>query len=300
MSMGSNNISRLTFLILATVIAACLSGCATSSTPKDPFEKANRAMFKFNDKFDDVALKPAAMAYKTVLPNFVQTGVGNFFGNLADVWTAANNFMQGNGEKGFSDVMRVGLNSTLGIGGLLDIGSEAGLVKHKEDFGQTLGVWGVKAGPYVVLPVLGSYTLRDALVVPVDIKTDPWAYKYPVNGRNVGTAVRMVDRRAALMDASNLIEEAALDRYEFVRDAYMQRRESQVSDGDAQGKEDDKNLTPDKAKDAPADKVSEPAPEPQPIKPVSSNSAPEELNEYYPKVPLALTSNSQDKHEKPE
>jgi phospholipid-binding lipoprotein MlaA len=217
---------------LAVAVAVMTSGCASTANPRDPFEGFNRAMFTFNDALDQAAIKPAAQAYQAVLPSFVQTGVGNFFGNLGDVWTMVNNMLQGKVVDGLSDMMRVALNSTLGFGGLLDIGSEAGMTKHKEDFGQTLGKWGVKSGPYVVLPIFGSSTLRDTVVFPIDFKGDPWVYKYPVGWRNVGTAVRLVDRRAALLDASNLIEDAALDKYEFTRDAYLQRRESLIYDGE--------------------------------------------------------------------
>jgi phospholipid-binding lipoprotein MlaA len=212
-------------------VTLALAGCATANQ-KDPFEKFNRVMFNFNDAVDQAALKPAAEAYRT-LPSFMQTGVGNFFGNLGDVWTAVNNLLQGKMADGMSDVMRVAFNSTFGLLGVLDIGSEVGLVKHKEDFGQTLGKWGVAAGPYVVLPLLGPSTVRDTFATPVDISGDPWDYARPVRVRNFGYVVRVVDQRSAVLDASNLIEEAALDRYVFVRDAYMQRRESTVRDGES-------------------------------------------------------------------
>lgn len=212
------------------LMVLALTACATSNNPKDPLESFNRAIFTFNDTLDQAAVKPAATFYQSVLPSFVQTGVSNFFGNLGDVWTAVNNLMQGKLEDGMSDIMRVALNSTLGFGGLLDIGSEAGMVKHREDFGQTLGKWGVAPGPYVVLPVFGPSTLRDTVAFPLDFKADPWAYKDPVNVRNMGTALRLVDRRAAILDASNLVEEAALDKYSFIRDAYLQRRASQIRD----------------------------------------------------------------------
>ena len=224
-------------LALALGAAATLSGCATGTAgtnPRDPYEKFNRQMFAFNDAVDRVALKPAASAYKQVLPTFVQTGVANFFGNLSDLWSGANNLMQGKGAAGLSDLTRFSLNSTFGLAGLLDIGSEAGLPKHNEDFGQTLGAWGVASGPYLMLPLLGPSTVRDAVVIPIDIAADPWAYKHPVGWRNVGTAVRAVDQRAAVLDASNLMEEAALDRYEFIRDGFLQRRQSRITDNGEQ------------------------------------------------------------------
>lgn len=208
-----------------------LAGCATTNNPRDPFEGFNRAVFDFNDGFDNVALRPAAEAYSH-LPSFIQTGVENFFGNLGDVWTAVNNFLQGKPADGVSDVARVFVNTTIGLGGLLDVGSAGGLQKHNEDFGQTLGVWGVKSGPYLVLPFLGASTLRDTAALPADTQGDPWTYKRPIRWRNTGTVLRVVDQRATALELSNLIEDAALDRYQFVRDAYLQRRQSRVYDGD--------------------------------------------------------------------
>ena len=216
----------------AVALVLALTGCATARNSQDPLEGFNRSMFTFNDAVDKAALKPAAKAYQSILPSFVQIGIGNFFGNLGDVWTAVNNLLQGKGADGMTDVMRVAVNSTLGLGGVLDIASEAGMRKHREDFGQTLATWGVKPGPYVVLPLLGPSTIRDSVALPLDYTGDPWSYVYPVRWRNTGSVVRIVDQRAAVLDASNLIEEAALDRYEFVRDAYLQRRESRVRDGE--------------------------------------------------------------------
>lgn len=220
--------------------ALFLGGCATSSNNAgDPFEGFNRTMFEFNDTVDRVALKPAATVYQDVLPSFVQTAIGNFFGNLGDVWTMVNNFLQGNVEDGMSDVMRVTFNSTFGFGGILDIASEAGITKHKEDFGQTLGTWGVGSGPYVVLPFFGPSTLRDTAALPVDISADIWTYVTPVDVRNVGIVVRTIDQRASALNATNLLEDAALDRYTFVRGAYLQRRESLINGADESGAKPD-------------------------------------------------------------
>ncbi|GAC1411853.1 MAG: VacJ family lipoprotein [Burkholderiaceae bacterium] len=222
--------------LAAIGLTVALGGCASVGTnPRDPFEGFNRAMFAFNDKVDQVALKPVARGYRKVVPSFMQTGVGNFFGNLGDVWTGVNNILQGKVGDGLSDLMRFAVNSTLGLAGLLDISSEAGMPKHKEDFGQTLGRWGVVSGPYVVLPLLGSSTIRDTSALPLDFKGDLWSYQSPVRWRNTGTGVRLVDARAAVLDASDLIEGAALDRYEFVRDAFLQRRESRIHDGEGPG-----------------------------------------------------------------
>jgi phospholipid-binding lipoprotein MlaA len=227
--------STLIKTLAVVVLAFTLVGCASTPArnPRDPMENFNRSMFSFNDSVDAKVLKPVAEVYKKVLPNFAQVGVGNFFSNLGDVWTGANNLLQGKGADGVSDLMRFAMNSSFGIGGLIDVASSAGLPRHKEDFGQTLATWGVSSGPYLVLPLLGPSTVRDTLALPIDFKGDLWTYKRPIRWRNVGTVVRVVDQRAAVLDASNLIEEAALDRYEFVRDAYLQRRQNTVDDGDS-------------------------------------------------------------------
>ncbi|MFI4941015.1 MAG: VacJ family lipoprotein [Burkholderiales bacterium] len=214
------------------LLIAALTGCATTANnPKDPLEGFNRAMFNVNDKVDQVALKPAATVYKKVLPEFVQTGVGNFFGNIGDVSTALNNFLQARVNDGMSDVARVMVNSIFGLGGLFDVASPRGLVKHDQDFGQTLGRWGVKSGPYLVLPFIGPTTTRDGVAMVVDLETDLWSYKYPVKWRNTGSVIRVVDRRAYILDSTTLLEDAALDKYEFVRDAYLQRRETKIYKG---------------------------------------------------------------------
>lgn len=221
-----------TALTLALGAAALLSGCATTANPKDPFEKFNRAMFSFNDTVDRVALKPAATAYKNVAPSFVQTGVNNFFGNLTDLWSSLNNFAQLKGQNGMNDFMRFAVNSTLGLAGVLDIATPAGMRKHNEDLGQTLGYWGVPSGPYLMLPLLGPSTVRDTAALPGDWWGDSWTHVNDIPWRNGGIALRAVDQRASVLDASNLLEDAALDRYEFIRDGYMQRRASKVLDTD--------------------------------------------------------------------
>ena len=225
----SGLVKRIGVLLLVFGLAGCASA---PRNPQDPLEGFNRAMFSFNDKVDQVALKPAAEVYQSVLPPFVQTTIGNFFGNLADIPTFFNEVLQGKFKESLSDFMRVTVNSTLGLGGLVDIASEANLPKHSEDFGQTLGRWGVPSGPYVVLPILGYSTMRDTVATPVDFAADPWLRTYPVNMRNTGTAIRVIDQRSVALNASNLVEEAALDRYEFIRDAYLQRRENRIFDGD--------------------------------------------------------------------
>jgi len=219
-------------LIAAVGVSLLLGGCATTNNPNDPFEKFNRAMFTFNDAVDRTALKPAATAYKNVTPSFVQTGVNNFFGNLSDLWSSVNNFAQLKGRDGMNDFTRFAVNSTLGLAGVLDIATPAGLRKHNEDLGQTLGYWGVPAGPYLMLPILGPSTIRDTVALPGDWWGDAWTHVNDIPWRNSGIVLRAVDQRASVLDASNLLEDAALDRYEFIRDGYLQRRASKVLDTD--------------------------------------------------------------------
>ncbi len=226
--------------LMALATVAALTGCATTN-PDDPFEGYNRAMFAFNDKLDQAVLKPTAIAYQEAAPDVMQIAIGNFFENLSDVWTGANNLLQGKVEDGLNDWMRFSVNSVFGIAGLIDIASPAGIPKHKQDFGTTLGVWGIPSGPFVMLPLMGPSTVRDTAALPVDLQGDPWSYVDPARARYAGSALRLVDKRAAALDAFNLIEEAALDRYEFIRDAFMQRRENKVN----QSRERQNNAAPD-------------------------------------------------------
>lgn len=221
-------LKRLAKPAVAIMASVCImTGCATKN-PNDPFENYNRVMFNVNEAFDHTAFKPLAMLYDTVMPDFAQTMVTNFFGNINDVWYAFNNLLQGQGEKGMTDVARVMVNSLFGLGGVIDVASNLNMPKHRADFGQTLGVWGMEAGPYVVLPLLGPSTLRDTIALPAEWYGDAWSYVDNVRLRNAGLIVRAVNYRAALLDASSLVDDAALDKYEFMRDAYLQRRYKQV------------------------------------------------------------------------
>lgn len=218
----------------ATVVAClALSGCATTGNPKDPLENINRAVFSINEGVDKVALKPAAQAYDFVLPSFVKTGVSNFFGNVGDVFVGVNNMLQGKPLEGLGDWTRVVVNSTVGILGVVDVATEMGLQKHDEDFGQTLGRWGSGPGPYLVLPLVGPRTTRDTVGLAVDSYVDPVANIDYVPTRNSLLALRIISIRAELLPADKVVEEAALDKYSYVRDAYLQRRRSLIYDGDA-------------------------------------------------------------------
>lgn len=228
---------RLLLAVFATVILGSLTGCATTANnPKDPYEGFNRAMFSVNEGID-VVVKPVAQGYDTVTPRLVKAGVGNFFGNIADVWTALNNFLQGKGVAGVSDFGRVLVNTTFGIAGLFDVASEMGFEKHSEDFGQTLGVWGVGDGSYLFWPVLGPRTTRDTFGVAVDIYADPVPRIDNIPVRNTLMGVRFIDTRAALLPADKVVEEAAFDKYNYIRDAYLQNRRSVIYDGNPPAEE---------------------------------------------------------------
>lgn len=215
-------------------VAACcalvLAGCA-GSNPKDPLEGYNRAMFSFNEGVDKFALKPVAQGYEAAVPLPGRTAIGNFFGNVGDLWIGVNNLLQGKPVAAASDLGRVVINSTAGIGGLFDIATEVGLEKHEEDFGQTLGRWGVGNGAYVVWPILGPRTARDSLGLGIDSFADPVGYLGNVRVRNSLYGTRFVDTRASLLPADKAIDEASLDKYAYVRDAYLQRRRSLIYDG---------------------------------------------------------------------
>ena len=197
----------------------------------DPFESFNRTIYRFNDGVDRAVLKPVATTYRDVLPSFVRTGVGNFFGNIGDVWSLANNVLQFKLQASAETFMRLNVNTVFGLGGLLDIASEAGINRHTEDFGQTLGYWGVPAGPYVVLPLFGPSTLRDTAALPVDRWGNPLGDISDIPARNSLTVLGLVDTRARLLGVSQLLEEAALDPYSFMRDSHLQRRAIDVRDG---------------------------------------------------------------------
>lgn len=229
--MPTTNLTRFKKLLGVAVVAGLLTGCATSGNPKDPIEGFNRAMFAFNDGLDTVLIKPVAKGYDAVLPAPVRTGVTNFFGNIADLFIGVNNLLQGKPDQALSDFGRVVINSTIGILGLFDVATEAGLEKHEEDFGQTFGRWGVGDGAYVVIPFFGPRTVRDTVGLVLDVKADPVANLSDVATRNSLLALRVIDNRADLLPADKVIEEAALDKYSYIRDGYLQRRRNLIHDG---------------------------------------------------------------------
>jgi phospholipid-binding lipoprotein MlaA len=223
---------RLSRLVFVLALAAA-GGCATTgeSDPRDPLEPLNRAVYSFNDGVDRAIAKPVATVYRDVVPEPLRNYVRNFFSNIGDLFIGLNNMLQGKPDEGFQDWARFAFNSVLGIFGINDVASDMGFEKHNEDFGQTFGRWGFSEGPYLVLPLLGSSDVRDGVGTALDLYYDPVGDFRPIRVRNSAVVLRFTGVRADLLDASRLLEEAALDRYVFQRDAYLQRRRSLVYDG---------------------------------------------------------------------
>jgi phospholipid-binding lipoprotein MlaA len=224
---------------LLVVVLAALAGCQTIRESRggpgqrlDPWENWNRKVFNFNEGLDNAVLKPVATVYSDVVPEPVRRSVTNFFNNFSDAWSAINNMLQGKFALGFEDATRVGANTLFGLGGILDVASEMGLEHHYEDFGQTLGRYGVGAGAYVVLPILGPSTVRDTVATPLDRLATPPAL-FDGTGTQVGlTLLQIINTRAGLLGATRVIDDISLDKYTFIRDAYLQRRRSLVFDGE--------------------------------------------------------------------
>ena len=224
---------RVVTALAVLALSACASApeVASANNPKDPFETVNRRVSNFNDSLDDNVFKPVAKGYQTVTPNLVQTGVRNVFNNISDMWSTVNNGLQLKGRDTAESFMRVVVNTVFGIYGIFDVATPINLERHPEDFGQTLGYWGVPNGPYLVLPLLGPSTLRDTAGLPLDYYADPVGRASDVSIRNSAYALRVTQKRTDLLKTSNLLEEASLDKYSFTRDAYLQYRRSQIYDG---------------------------------------------------------------------
>jgi len=221
--------TRVVLMAAALLLSACASG--PNANPRDPMEPFNRGVYGFNNAVDRAVIKPVATAYRDALPSPVRTGVSNFFNNLQDLWSFVNNTLQLKGEGAGNSIVRFGVNTVFGLGGLIDIASEMRIERHTEDFGQTLGRWGVGAGPYMVLPFVGPSTVRDTAALPVDMAGNVVSQVDHVPTRNSATVLNLVDRRSQLLDASQMLDEVALDPYSFTRDAYLQRRRNLVYDG---------------------------------------------------------------------
>lgn len=225
------NISQHAFrAAIVGFVLVLVQGCATgpNANPADPLEPFNRGVFSFNEGVDRAILKPVATAYRDITPSPVRTGVSNFFGNIGDVWSLVNNVLQAKPKESLETLLRISFNTVFGFAGVFDIATEMRLEKNTEDFGQTLGYWGVEPGPYLVLPFFGPSTVRDGLGRVVDTKTDLVNKTKNVRVRNPAIALRAVDTRAGLLNLSKVIDEAALDKYTFTRDAYLQHGKSQT------------------------------------------------------------------------
>jgi phospholipid-binding lipoprotein MlaA len=222
-----------TIRIIILLTAVGLTGCASThpGNPADPLEPINRGIYKFNDVVDKAVVKPVARGYKEMMPRVGRIMVSNFFSNLDDVTVTANDLLQFKLVQGFSDGMRFIVNTTVGVFGLIDVASAGGLVKHNEDFGQTLGKWGVGNGPYIVLPILGPSTLRDSAGLYGDGYTSPMYQMQDMRARNQAYLTRGINRRTEFLDQEKILNEAMLDPYKFMRDAYLLHRQSQVYDG---------------------------------------------------------------------
>lgn len=225
----SERVARWSLLAAVVVLQACAT--VANPDPRDPMESWNRGVFQFNDAVDRAVVKPVATAYRDVLPHWMRTGVNNFFGNLEDLWSGVNNALQLRGRDTADSFGRVLINTTMGLGGLLDVASEMNMERHSANFGLTLGRWGVGPGPFVVIPFLGSSTLRDTVALSVDIPANPVRRVEDDSTRNGLTLLNLVDTRATYLRAGEVVEDAALDKYSFTRDAFLQRRRNLVYDG---------------------------------------------------------------------
>ena len=230
---------------IALAASLLLVGCASAPTanPKDPWEPMNRSVASFNDKVDDNVLKPLATGYRNVVPDLIQTGVRNVFNNFADMWSTVNNLLQLKPINTAESLGRVIVNTVFGIYGIFDVATYIKLERHPEDFGQTLGYWGMPNGPYLVLPLFGPSTLRDGASLPVDFAVSPTKLIGDIPTRNEVFALRLVSKRSELLKSGNMLEQASIDKYSFTRDAYLQYRRSQIYDGNPPD-EDDSNDDP--------------------------------------------------------
>lgn len=220
-------------LLASASAVLALAGCASAPGARsDPLEPMNRAVFAFNEAIDDAVLKPVATTYQKVVPELVRTGVDNVFANIGDLWSAANQLLQAKPVAAVEMGFRFVVNTSFGIGGLFDIASDAGLERRSEDFGQTLGRWGLGTGPYLVLPLLGPSNFRDGAVLTLDINASPTGLLQEPRDRNPASLLQLVSTRARLLSATKAIDDVALDKYILIRDGFLARRRNLVYDGD--------------------------------------------------------------------
>ncbi len=254
------------------VLLASLLGAGCASTPGrdavDPWEPFNRKMYSFNESLDKNIAKPVAIAYEKVTPQPVRLHVGNFFNNVEDGWSVVNHALQFKGEAFLESLFRFSFNTFFGMGGLVNVAGEMGFERNKQDFGKTLGRWGVPPGPYLVLPVMGPSTLRDTAVLPLENNYDLVRNIDHIRTRNSLGVLRLVDKRANLLVATSLLDKAALDKYTFMRNAYMQKRSSEIDTLRGKAAADDEYYdSVDRNDDGELDLVVDPQPTPVPAQP---------------------------------
>ena len=225
-------------LVAATTCGACAGIPPDQRAEGDPWEPMNRSLYRFNDAVDKATLKPVARGYRAVTPSPVRRGIGNFFDNLATPVSIVNNFLQGKPARGFSETARFVVNSTVGIGGLLDVASASGVERYSEDFGQTAAVWGIPEGPFVMLPLLGPSSVRDALTTPLDFIANPIYHYDNSSVKDPLQVLRIVNLRYQLLPVEKLLE-GSNDPYVTLRESYRQNREYEIYDGDPPTDEDD-------------------------------------------------------------
>lgn len=230
----TTSMKKVFFCAAAALGVALMQGCASGpkANPADPLEPFNRSVYNFNEGLDRAVLKPVATAYQNVTPAPVRTGVTNFFENISDAWSFVNNVLQAKPTEAANTLFRFTTNTFWGLGGIFDVASDLKISKHKEDFGQTLGTWGLSSGPYLVLPLFGPSSVRDSAGLLVDRQGSLLSQTSDIGARNSLTGLNLVDTRANLLEAGNLLDQAALDKYAFIRDAYLQRRQSQIGGGE--------------------------------------------------------------------
>ncbi len=282
--MSLNTLAKCRFIVffLALVTVHFLGGCASMAPPGapnpppfaqsplnalpvlnlvDPFESFNRKVTFFNDDLDRIALKPVAKAYQEITPPIVRTGVSNFFNNYWDLWSAGNAFLQLEPAAGFDNLLRFGFNTAFGFWGIFDIAGEAGIERHRKDLGQTLARWGVRSGPYLVLPLFGPTTMRDAAIIPFESRGEAIRTFDSSDKRNFLYTLRAVEKRANLLRASAALDDAALDKYTFTRDVFLQLRNNEIWDGNPpEIKDKESSAPPDPTPSAPDQPVKKSTP----------------------------------------
>ncbi len=247
-SLTIKSVARYAVLAASFGIFGIISGCASGpkANPTDPLEPFNRGMYSFNEGVDKVILKPVARGYRAVTPSLVRTGVSNVFNNLEDLWSGLNGILQLRPQVAVDNLVRFTMNSVFGLGGVLDIASEAGIERSQEDLGKTLGRWGVPAGPYLVFPLFGPTTVRDATMIVVENRYNPITQIDHTRTRNSASVLRVIDTRTNLLRVTDMLDEAALDKYSFTRDAFLQKRRAEIYRPGAEADDDSKKPDADK------------------------------------------------------